>query len=287
MSSAVSIGFYRAPVTKVVTGSLCFLQFLSSLSRAPKSGGAHGFLVHLVFSDGLAALFGLSLVYKFREFERRFGSRKFAAFVMFVAALSFGLHLAIRNQNLDVFSHFPSILIFALFVQYFAEVPATSQSRLFGLPVTSKTFVYVQGYLYYRAMFFQDYTNLIAGLLCGFLYRMRSLPFRNMAVMKPIADFCSSNILPLVQTAPPRRRRNVVAPGQEFFPEFADTDAPSRTQAQANQTATRRHVQHQQDVDPAALSELVQMGFDSAQATQALRLTQNNIELATSLLLDS
>ncbi|XP_076435530.1 ubiquitin-associated domain-containing protein 2-like [Babylonia areolata] len=91
------------------------------------------------------------LIYNFRFLERRFGSRKYASYLLGVSVFTMLLEVGalLLCQCLDLkLSPLPSgpfCLVFPQFVQFFLMIPRVAASTIMGVPVTGKTFTYILG----------------------------------------------------------------------------------------------------------------------------------------------
>ncbi|CAG2218577.1 Ubiquitin-associated domain-containing protein 2 [Mytilus edulis] len=91
------------------------------------------------------------LMYYFRIFERRYGSRKFLSYMLSTAIISTALelsviylfqHLQIKLQPLP---SGPLCMLYPLFIPYYCEVPRVVFGHIFGIPMTGKSFHYILG----------------------------------------------------------------------------------------------------------------------------------------------
>lgn len=136
-------GFAGAPVTKgllvCVTGSSVLVQASHSLrGQLPRLLRSAGHL--LIFEHPGVLIFGTALLYYFRLFERQWGSNKYGTFTAFV----FGSAYVLEQAAIKLLGWIPAPipgpfpLIFANYVPFFFDVPATQRFQLFGLPLTDK-----------------------------------------------------------------------------------------------------------------------------------------------------
>uniref|UniRef100_A0A8C3S3C6 Ubiquitin-associated domain-containing protein 2 n=1 Tax=Chelydra serpentina TaxID=8475 RepID=A0A8C3S3C6_CHESE len=93
------------------------------------------------------------LIYNFRIFERRYGSRKFSSFLLGSWMLSALFDLLLVEVVQYAFgitiSSLPSGFlgpVFALFVPFFCSIPRMQVTQILGqFPITNKTLVYILG----------------------------------------------------------------------------------------------------------------------------------------------
>ena len=93
----------------------------------------------LVFRSPRELILGAMLLYCFRTLERRAGSSKYACFVAFTTGFSLALQAALSKwERLPAMATMPSGpygLLFASFVLFFCDIPATTH---FGWRFTNK-----------------------------------------------------------------------------------------------------------------------------------------------------
>ncbi|TNN08620.1 Ubiquitin-associated domain-containing protein isoform 2 [Schistosoma japonicum] len=159
-------GFYKTTITK------CFLAFsviFSFILLMPFSKQRDLFTYNLddIFENGsirrvafcqLAFLStkdlvcGGLLLYYFRIFERRYGSRKFLSFLFYCATTTTLIELSVAfvlrklNFSLHVLPSGPFNLIFPLFVPYFLDIPWVPVAHVMSIPITGKSFPYIFGF---------------------------------------------------------------------------------------------------------------------------------------------
>ena len=154
-------GFLRAPATKAVMASVVTASLLvhtshlspsrvSLTTRAVLGVGAHGrqlvsrlVLSNLAFASAGEALVGLALLYRLgRDAERRRGTDRYAAFVMFVAAFSTAAQtwlvmttsrfaeLSGKTTAFHPFTPGPHALVWAHLLGFIKDVPKTGDAFL-------------------------------------------------------------------------------------------------------------------------------------------------------------
>jgi len=162
-------GFHGAPVTKFVTGAsivghvaLHVPMFASmksalhcNLTRVFESGQLWRLVTSkLVFLDTKDAIFCLILLYQFRVFERRYGSRNFTSHIIATSVITALAEILLTQaySSLSGNSHHLPITSFAigpfgailpLFVNYFFEIPSLSNLNMFS--ISSKSMFYLIG----------------------------------------------------------------------------------------------------------------------------------------------
>jgi len=218
LAQTTTTGFQGAPVAKFVTGASLFghialhvPMFASTtknilfchLPRLFDKGDIWRlFTSKLIFFDTKDTIFCLILLYQFRVFERRFGSRKFSSHLLATTFLT-GLfevvltHLFLSSTwdsgkpvllapNSSAAFQQPGLLaigrpfgaILPLFVDYFCDIPNLSGSTFGGISVSSKSMFYIMG----AQVAFSSTQNTIvfvAAILAGIFVRKNVLWIQN------------------------------------------------------------------------------------------------------------
>lgn len=188
---ASSTGFYHAPLSKgllVLTGtaSLFNILFASStrnlLSSTPWIQIVRNSKLWQILSSSFYysttrnLICGSFLLYTFRIFERRFGSKKYASYIFSTTVIAIGLQLT----TISALKHFghevglpPSGLfgmVYATLVQYFCDIPASDAVTFLGLPISGKILIYSMA----LQMLLSNKESLLAGIcgmVAGLIYR--------------------------------------------------------------------------------------------------------------------
>lgn len=188
---ASSTGFYHAPFSKgllVLTGTASFFNILFvSSTRHLFSSNPWIQIVHnsklwrvltstFYYSSTRNLICGSFLLYSFRIFERRFGSKRYASYIFCTSVIAIGLQLT----SIAVLKHFghevglpPAGLfgvLFATLVKYFYDVPASDAITFIGFPISGKIFIYSMA----LQMLLANKESLLAGIcgvVAGFIYR--------------------------------------------------------------------------------------------------------------------
>ncbi|EDO43436.1 predicted protein [Nematostella vectensis] len=186
-------GFYRTPVSKsflILTGSASLINIFLASSTANKFLSTSHWL-HLVqhakvwqffsstisFSSTRDLICGSLLLYWFRVFERRFGSKKFCCHVFANSVIAAGLQL-VTVYGLRSFGHElgalpsgPYGVIFAFLVYYYLDVPSVDAAiTVLALPISSK----IPSYFLALQLLFTTKESLLAGtcgIVSGLLYK--------------------------------------------------------------------------------------------------------------------
>jgi len=270
-------GLYNAPLLKfllvVSVGSFLLSVFTKNLHITSQTTTVNfipqilRLITHYFFFSGTGeTVTGMLLLYHFRLFERQMGSAKFAAFTLttWVAwALLYLVSFVLIPQR--AITSGPYGLIFALLVQYYFQVPATYQFRLFGIQASDKMIVYMLGIQLLCSNLPSSLLAGLAGVGAGLAYRSDAFPLKNLLLPSFILQFVSKWILPLLQTNQPYR--------------------PSRNLL-SRQTNTPQFQHHGPPPSEATIDMLMDMGFTRENVLAALIQTGNDPELAAAILLD-
>lgn len=298
--------FAHAPCTK----GLLLLTLSSSLlakSMAKGAGGASwAFLSqHFAMHQTFEAIFGMLLLYSFRIFERRLGTSKFSAFAAFTLLLGGALRSALLRWKIaaDIASG-PFAIIFACFPLLVREIPGSTKFTVMFVPVSDRTKFYVLG-LQLAAGSAPGRWAALCGILAGVAYV--SLGKRAIDVPSPIAKVCGAVLLPLIQggsasqpnqawqahvaqrraeaaaaalqaagpqdRGTPRDTTDVLLPPSPLEQMRRHMSAPARVRAPPSET----DIQHVQAVCARSRIDVI----------AALQRANNNVELATNILLDT
>ncbi|XP_063242166.1 ubiquitin-associated domain-containing protein 2-like isoform X2 [Bacillus rossius redtenbacheri] len=133
----------------------------------------------LTFLDTKDLVCGALLIYYFRVFERRYGSHKFASYLLATCTVATLLETAVilALQQFDVDLHSggylppgPYGLIFPLFVSFFFDIPRVAHTYVLGIPVTGKTLTYLVG-LQVCSTSVAAVISGLCGIVAGLMYR--------------------------------------------------------------------------------------------------------------------
>ncbi|XP_074048059.1 ubiquitin-associated domain-containing protein 2 isoform X3 [Macrotis lagotis] len=252
------------------------------------------------------------LIYFFRIFERRYGSRKFASFLLGSWILSALFDLIIVEAMQYSFgitaSNLPSGFlgpVFALFVPFYCSIPRVQVTQILGqFSITNKTLIYILG-LQIAGM---CYTNSVLKVH-QVLYIPRWMAKLFSWTLEPI--FSSSEPTNEVRIGMgatvdiQRQQRMELLDRQLMLSQFAHMRRQRQRQGgrinwnrfflhiRQRRNANARNVrQSEQEVaaPPLEVSEeqvarLMEMGFSRVDALEALRASNNDLNVATNFLL--
>ncbi|XP_023702139.1 ubiquitin-associated domain-containing protein 2 isoform X1 [Cryptotermes secundus] len=201
LSQYSTTGFYKATVSKGLMGSMfltCTAMNMPLLAHMRKylvcklpdifkEGEVWRLLTsRITFLDTKDLVCGALLIYYFRVFERRYGSHKFASYLLATCTIATILETTaiLVLQHLDIDLHSggylppgPYGLIFPLFVSFFFDVPRVAQTHILGIPVTGKTLTYFLG-LQVCSTSAATAISGLCGIVAGLMYRYNVLYLR-------------------------------------------------------------------------------------------------------------
>jgi membrane associated rhomboid family serine protease len=339
-------GFYCAPITKSLLGSLVLTSvafnvplqsyrnwFAYDYNTVFEDFDILNFLTcRLVFLDPKDIVCAGILLYHFRIFERRYGSRKFASHLLGSFLLSSLLELAAvyvcyhLDLTLDPMPSGPYGAIFPLFVPYFCDVPRVAVTHVLHIPVTGKSLNYVIG-LQMASGSPESLLLALCGIISGVLYRKNFLLIQwVMTVPAFLGRLCDTTLARLVETAAPtdvdlpmgatleiQRQQQIERLEQQmawaqFQPAQQHNFGGFGLFGNRNMNAINGNIQLNNilngnipaqaapnaNIPPVApvvtpaedqVQRLVEMGFTRESVLQALRVTNNDSNLATNILL--
>jgi membrane associated rhomboid family serine protease len=257
----------NAPVTKalvVLTLSTTLFASIAGTHARLSLGGAlallqpHRLVTHnLLFSTPGELLFGITLLYFFRQSERQTSSSRAFAFLAAAAAVhtALALLLSVLLPPALAPSPGPYGLLLPLFTRYFFDTPKIYSFTLFShVPLSDKSFPYLLLFQLLASGAPSSLPAALSGLLAGLALRLP--PLAALDCPAPITRFAAARILPWMDTAPRPARR---------------TRAP---------TAARLERPRPQ-VDEGGVAVLTGMGFSREQAVGALAQTGGDVQAAT------
>ncbi|XP_053419236.1 ubiquitin-associated domain-containing protein 2 isoform X2 [Nycticebus coucang] len=252
------------------------------------------------------------LIYNFRIFERRYGSRKFASFLLgsWVLSAFFDLILVEVMQysfGITAASNLPSGFlapVFALFVPFYCSIPRVQVAQILGpLSITNKTLIYILG-LQISGMCYDSKMFQVHQVLC---------------IPTWMAKFFSWTLEPIFSSSEPtsearigmgatvdiqRQQRMELLDRQLMFSQFAQGRPqrqpqggminwnrlfpPLRQRRNINYQDGRRSEQAASpppEVSEEQVARLMEMGFSRGDALEALRASNNDLNVATNFLL--
>ncbi|RUS77243.1 hypothetical protein EGW08_014996 [Elysia chlorotica] len=215
-------GFYGTPVTKVLLchAVITYLLFTFPLQHfqhlfhynqdvLQKQQLKRMFLSKIVFLDLPDLMFTSLLIYNFRIFERRFGSRKFVSHMIATAVMASILELVafgVLNRYNIRLADMPTGLfscVFPLYVPFYLSVPRVALTRIMGVPVTGKTLNYILG-LQMVSSEVETMLVVLCAVLSGILWRANVLGLQKLLSVPPLVGSLFDHCLGRRRSVPPR-----------------------------------------------------------------------------------
>uniref|UniRef100_F7FHG0 Ubiquitin-associated domain-containing protein 2 n=1 Tax=Macaca mulatta TaxID=9544 RepID=F7FHG0_MACMU len=268
------------------------------------------------------------LIYNFRIFERRYGSRKFASFLLgsWVLSALFDFLLVEAMQyffGITAASNLPSGFlapVFALFVPFYCSIPRVQVAQILGpLSITNKTLIYILGLQLFTSGSY-IWIVAISGLMSGLCYNSKMFQVHQvLCIPSWMAKFFSWTLEPIFSSSEPtsearigmgatldiqRQQRMELLDRQLMFSQFAQGRRQRQQQGGMINwnrlfppLRQRQNVNYQggRQSEPAAppplevseeqVARLMEMGFSRGDALEALRASNNDLNVATNFLL--
>jgi hypothetical protein len=252
---------------------------------------------------------GAILLYKLKELEQHFGSRKFGSFVFFTYVHTILLHISLgvlgSQMQLSILksvANGPYFLIAALLTVYYKQIPTLSPSAysFLGLGISEKTWVYLFGAQLMFNSGLSSFIPSVVGLIAGSFYTSNQMNVQSWRVPSFIEKIVTLPfaILGITGTAPTPIRNSTPATTRSSTNSSNDDDmSPSGTnQSRARmpswtEATTERLGQFGglgEAIQPPTEEQIVavtNMGFPRAKAIHALERTDNNVEQAINFIL--
>ncbi|XP_006832124.1 PREDICTED: ubiquitin-associated domain-containing protein 2 [Chrysochloris asiatica] len=268
------------------------------------------------------------LIYNFRIFERRYGSRKFASFLLgsWVLSALFDFILVEAMQvslGITAASSLPSGFlapVFALFVPFYCSIPRVQVAQILGqFSITNKTLIYILGLQLFTS---GSYIWIIAlsGLISGICYNSNVFKIHQLLYIPSwMAKLFSWTVEPIFSSSEPtsearigmgatvdiqRQQRMELLDRQLMLSQFAQVRQqrqqqggminwnrlfpPLRQRRNVNYQDGQRSEQQASpplEVSEEQVARLMEMGFSRGDALEALRASNNDLNVATNFLL--
>ncbi|XP_049799306.1 uncharacterized protein LOC126234621 isoform X1 [Schistocerca nitens] len=228
LSPYSTTGFYKAPVCKGLMGTMfltCTAMNVPLLAHMRKylvcklpdifvEGEVWRLLTSRVtFLETKDLVCGALLIYYFRIFERRYGSHKFASYLLATCTIATILEtstiMILQYLNMDVHGGGylppgPYGLIFPLFVSFFFDVPRVAQTHILGIPITGKTLTYLLG-LQLCSSSFANGISAVCGIAAGLMYRYNVVYLRKwLKIPKCVAQISNKSFGWILRSGAPQ-----------------------------------------------------------------------------------
>lgn len=258
-----------------------------------------------IFLDPRDMLCACILLYQFRIFERRYGSAKFMSYLFgtFLLSTIFELFAIFILHQIDFhIGIMPTGLwgpVFALYIPYFCDIPRVAVTHLWGIPFTGKSVTYIVG-LQMMSTSVESLLLAACGVLSGLAYKNDVLMMQSwLRVPRPIgslADFTIGRIL--YTPSPPDLHKPMGATleiQRALYMEQMEQQLMQSRMASFHQQPTQnafgffgrgRQRNNADAIPEEQIQFLVGMGFSRERVIEALRLSNNDLGGATSILLN-
>jgi len=247
---------------------------------------------------------GLLLTFLLRKFEREMGSRKFLLFCLFCNIMTIGMEMILIQTEIMVSLQYagPYPLLGALFCLFHRYTPRL-YPRFFGVlgfTFSEKTFYYLWFIQVILSGGYSTITPTAIGILAALFYDSVSI-LHKLDVPDIVVRY-AAGLGERVSEGPPRilvagrapraaPRGGGVAPQQRppvhpIFGQQQQQQHGGAAAAAAVRPSVRNNVvQQRPPPDPAAIEQLVNMGFPRPQVEEALRNSNNDVNRAADRLL--
>ncbi|XP_042190539.1 ubiquitin-associated domain-containing protein 2 [Callorhinchus milii] len=336
-----STGLYKAPLSKsllIVLSTLAFIlavpfqhyqiYFIYNLQAIKQDLEIWRLISARIICLDLKDVFcSCLLIYNFRIFERRYGSQKFASFLLGSWVLSAFFDFLLVEALKLAFDMSVNILpsgflgpVFALFVPFYFSIPRVQVTHILGrFSITNKTLVYILG-LQLLTSSTSIWIVALSGLMSGIVYHNNVLEVQKLlSVPKWAARTTSLTLEPVFASAEPtieapvgmgatldiqRQQRMEQLDQQMMLAQLNQTNRRNRRQGglinwnrlfpplrnRFNTNNQRQETVANEASGNVAVSEeqvtrLMEMGFSRVDALEALRATNNDLNMATNFLL--
>ncbi|CAK7288802.1 Ubiquitin-associated domain-containing protein 2 [Vulpes lagopus] len=267
------------------------------------------------------------LIYNFRIFERRYGSRKFASFLLGSWVLSALVDLILVEAiwyffGIATAGNLPSGFlapVFALFVPFYCSIPRIQVAQILGpLSITNKTLIYILGLQLFTSGSY-IWIVAISGLISGICYNSKVFQLQQvLCIPRWMAKFFSWTLEPIFSSPEPttearigmgatvdiqRQQRMELLDRQLMLSQFAQVRRQRQQGGMINWNRLfpplrqRRNINYQDgrqseqqaspplEVSEEQVARLMEMGFSRGDALEALRASNNDLNVATNFLL--
>ncbi|KAH3742860.1 Rhomboid protein 20 [Pelomyxa schiedti] len=230
-------------------------------------------------------ILSLVLLYFARTFERMMGSIKFVVLIL----VSFLIGLFTQIAAITLFSRYqlvlengPATLLYSFAVLYYYEVPVAYHFRFLSIPLHDKYFVYL---LFAQLCLYGlpgSIVSAIGGISACMVYRSHIF---GLSEYEPPALLtrCFDGIISLLNPAPPPVALPVPPPPTAAVPVPSPQPPVPSAAAAANSAPPVPRIPQP---DQASIDALTSMGFDESTAKAALQHCNNDLHMATNMLLD-
>lgn len=254
-------------------------------------------LSKIVFLNPAHMICASILIFAFRVFERRFGSRKFSSYLLAVTLISSVLEIVVvitayfLNYNLKPMPTGFWAPLFSLYVLYYKDIPRVTVTQFWGIPVTGKSVSYLIGFqmvITSVGAFILSIIGVISGVI---VYMNQSKITSHFQLPDNVVDISERCVGRLVRVKEPKDSRKYIGATIEIqrqqYMEAVERSYVSWDNYY-NQQSMFNFFQgpNYSSVEPSEeqVQALVDMGFSRDQVLTALRDSHNDTSRAANML---
>ncbi|PHZ13246.1 uncharacterized protein RHIMIDRAFT_237260 [Rhizopus microsporus ATCC 52813] len=202
-----SNGFRNTPVTKLLVPIVggCSSLVIAYNSRPNLQLPVNSQFLKIFASQWMfpsigTTVVGTWLIYRMKIIEQRYGSSKYAALIFISFIASTLLHTGAWMTGYPKYdaSNGPFVIICSVLYQFYKIVPASYQTRMMGVMITDKTYVYLAAAQLALSNYFPSFLSCFCGLLIGSIYDNTAI--KKWRFPTAIRYFTTKYLLPLLGT---------------------------------------------------------------------------------------
>ncbi|GIL81097.1 hypothetical protein Vretimale_12791 [Volvox reticuliferus] len=219
---------------------------------------------------------------------RESGPNKYGAFAAISTSLAAAMQFAAQHSGLGLppCPSGPYGLIFACFAQYYFQVPASNKMLVLGWRLSDKMFLYLMGL---QLLLSGGWASLLAGatgLVAGLIYHLNLLGIKRLRFPAFVRRLFANTVGALLGSDGPSSPLTSNT-GPRVAAARRGRHATATTAAAAGSAGSVPSGPHLPAPSREAVEQLVSMGFGEADSIRALQLTNNDLQQAIGLLLNS
>ncbi|KAL5005185.1 hypothetical protein ScPMuIL_018641 [Solemya velum] len=261
-------------------------------------------------------------IFERRYGSQKFASYLFASFVLGTALEVLAIYVCRKtNFHLEPLPSGPLCIVYPFFVTYFSDIPRVAVGHVWGIPVTGKSLVYILG-LQVASGSTESFMVGVCGITAGVLYRCNFLKVQSIIRVPVIfGKVCEKTLghifnpaspklsgLPMGATLDLQRQEQMDQLEQRILWQSIQQQNPdlnNRPQPmnlvrglgifgnrfngedlrQRRDLGGQNRENRQLEPSEEQIQQLIEMGFDEARVQRALTISNNDISIATNVLL--
>eukprot|EP00818_Percolomonas_sp_WS_P001560 CAMPEP_0117451624 /NCGR_PEP_ID=MMETSP0759-20121206/9113_1 /TAXON_ID=63605 /ORGANISM="Percolomonas cosmopolitus, Strain WS" /LENGTH=290 /DNA_ID=CAMNT_0005244249 /DNA_START=337 /DNA_END=1209 /DNA_ORIENTATION=+ len=159
-----------------------------------------------------------------RQIERMWGSLKMVVFFTVITLIGFPIQLALALAT-PMWSGL-YLVVFALVVQYWLDVPAVVRIKLLGkVSINEKWALYMMAFQLFFGNFWSSSIAASLGILLGLLWRIPIMKRLHRLIPQRIVNLFRKHVYPVLNPPPVRQRRRNNRRSAAAFPAVGGNDA--------------------------------------------------------------